>query len=266
MRTATYFIFYERVTAMSMYAYKDAARTIRVLAKEITERDKGIRHYCPNPKCEARMFIRSYDGERKSVFVASGNPGHIEYCPYGLGNTYNPEKTKEEGFNSDDAISNLMTVTLQKKASQTKIKGKVGGASEEAVVPHTILQIYNMCKAHYCKDTFNGQTIGQILLDGRSIYMYPKGVFGYRIIEAKCKKYLYDDKNIYLETPVDNVKYDLKLHFEDEELFTRMKKLLYANQNHPIAIAGKWENSRKYNCFFTEVVSDRQIKVLKQEL
>ena len=251
---------------MSMYAYKDAARTIRVLAREITERDKGIRHYCPNLKCGARMFIRSYDGESKSVFAASGNPGHIEHCPYGSENTYNPEKTKEEGFNSDDAISNLMTVTLQKKVSKTKTKEKMGGTSEEAVAPHTILQIYDMCKAHYCKDTFNGQTIGQILLDSRSSYMYPRGVFGYRIIEAKCKKYLYDDKNIYLETPIDNVKYDLKLHFEDEELFTRMKKLLYANQNHLIAIAGKWESSGDYNCFFTEVVSDRQIKVLKQEL
>lgn len=252
---------------MSMYAYKDAARTIRVLAKETTERDKGIRHYCPNLKCEARMFIRSYDGESRSVFAASGNPGHIKHCPYGSENTYNPEKTKEEGFNSDDAISNLMAVTLQKKVSKTKPKETMGGiASEEAVVPHTILQIYDMCKAHYCKDAFNGQTIGQILLDSRSCYMYPKGVFGYRIIEAKCRAYLYDDANLYLETPIDNVKYQLKLHFKDKELFKRMKKLFYDNKNHIIAVAGKWESSEDYNCFVTEVVSDRQIKVLKQEL
>lgn len=72
-------------------------------------------------------------------------------------------------------------------------------------MPHTILQIYDMCKAHYCEDTFNLQQIGQILLDSRSVYMYPKGVFGYRIIEAKCRAHLYDhdDENIYLETPID---------------------------------------------------------------
>lgn len=122
------------------------------------------------------------------------------------------------------------------------------------------------CKAHYCKDTFNGQTIGQILLDSRSVYMYPKGVFGYRIIEAKCRAYLYDNENIYLETPIDNVKYHLKLHFEDRELFKRMKRLLFNNQNHVIIIAGKWESSGGCNCFVTEVVSDRQIKVLKREL
>ena len=212
------------------------------------------------------MFIRSYDGESKSVFASSGNPGHMEHCPYGSENAFNPEKTKEEGFNSDDAISNLMTVSLKKKVSKTNTKQVVGGASEEAVVPHTILQIYDMCKAHYCKDTFNGQTIGQILLDSRSVYMYPKGVFGYRIIEAKCRAYLYDNENIYLETPIDNVKYHLKLHFEDRELFKRMKRLLFNNQNHVIIIAGKWESSRGCNCFVTEVVSDRQIKVLKREL
>lgn len=251
---------------MSMYAYKDAARAIRVLAKETTERDKGIRYYCPNSKCGARMFIRSYDGESKSVFASSGNPGHMEHCPYGSENAFNPEKTKEDGFNSDDAISNLMTVSLKKKVSKTNTKQVAGGASEEAVVPHTILQIYDMCKAHYCKDTFNGQTIGQILLDSRSVYMYPKGVFGYRIIEAKCRAYLYDNENIYLETPIDNVKYHLKLHFEDRELFKRMKRLLFNNQNHVIIIAGKWESSGGCNCFVTEVVSDRQIKVLKREL
>lgn len=251
---------------MSMYAYKDAARTIRVLAKETTERDKGIRYYCSNSKCGARMFIRSYDGESKSVFASSGNPGHMEHCPYGSENAFNPEKTKEDGFNSDDAISNLMTVSLKKKVSKTNTKQVAGGASEEAVVPHTILQIYDMCKAHYCKDTFNGQTIGQILLDSRSVYMYPKGVFGYRIIEAKCRAYLYDNENIYLETPIDNVKYHLKLHFEDRELFKRMKRLLFNNQNHVIIIAGKWESSGGCNCFVTEVVSDRQIKVLKREL
>lgn len=190
----------------------------------------------------------------------------MEHCPYGSENAFNPEKTKEEGFNSDDAISNLMTVSLKKKVSKTNTKQVVGGASEEAVVPHTILQIYDMCKAHYCKDTFNGQTIGQILLDSRSVYMYPKGVFGYRIIEAKCRAYLYDNENIYLETPIDNVKYHLKLHFEDRELFKRMKRLLFDNQNHVIIIAGKWESSGGCNCFVTEVVSDRQIKVLKREL
>ena len=250
---------------MSMYAYRDVNRTKRVLAKETTERDKGVRHYCPNLKCGARMFVRSYDGESKSFFAASGNPGHIEHCPYGSENRYNPEKTKEEGFDSDDAIRNLMAVTSQKKVCKTDTKRLVGGVSEGGVIPHTILQIYDMCKAHHYKDTFNGQTIGHILLDSRSVDMYQNGVLGYRVIEAKCRAYLYDHENVYLETPIDKVKYNLKLHFEDRALYKRLENVLYNNKEHVIVIAGKWKSTGDV-WFATEVVSDRQIKVLKQKL
>lgn len=145
-------------------------------------------------------------------------------------------------------------------------KPKGDGPEVEEVVPHTIKQIYDMCKAHDSRDTFNGQTVGQILVDYRSIYMYPRGVFGYRIIEAKCLAHLYDDINIYLETPIDDVKYKLKLHFTDKKLFKEIRDLLYNNRNHIIAIAGKWESSEEYNCFITEFTSKRQIKVMKQVL
>lgn len=248
---------------MSMYAYKDVDRKIRVLAKETIGRNKGVRYYCPNPNCEAKMFLRSYDGERKSVFAASGNPGHMKHCPYGSENTYNPEKTKEEGFNSDDAISSLLVAVSSKKKGKPETKRTSEGVSEE-IVPHTIKQIYDMCKAHHCKDTFNGQIVGQILLDNRSSYMYPKGVLGYRIIEAKCRAHLYDKSNIYLETPIYGKMYDLKLHFNDVELFKEVRGLLFTNSAHVIAIAGKWESSGEYNCFVTEFVSKRQFKVLKQ--
>lgn len=40
----------------------------------------------------------------------------------------------------------------------------------------------------YCKDTFNNQVIGKILVDDRSIFMYPKGIYGSRFIEAKCRE------------------------------------------------------------------------------
>lgn len=250
---------------MSMYAFEDVSRTRKVLARETTERDKGVRYYCPNPKCNARMFLKNYDGESKSVFAASGNPGHIEHCPYGAENTYNPDKTKEEGFNADDAISDLMNNTVTNKKEEVELKVDIADL-EEGTIPHTIKQIYDMCKAYDCQDTFNGQVIGQILLDDRSSYMYPKGVFGYRIIEAKCREYLYDDTNIYLETPIDNVMYCLKLHFYDEELFKNIRDLLFNNRNHVIVIAGKWKSSGDFNCFVTEFVSKRQIKVLKQEI
>lgn len=253
---------------MSMYVYEDEARTKKLLAKDTTERNSGVRYYCPNSRCNARMFIWNIDGENKSFFRASGNPGHVEHCPYGSDNTYNPANTKEDGFDSDVAISNLMLPVGAKKVTEINHKKKEEEIveSDKEVIPHTLNQIYYMCKAHYCKDTFNGQTIGQILVDDRSVYMYPKGIFGYRIIEAKCRDYLYDDKNIYLETPIDGVKYYIKLAFKDAELFREIKNLIYGNRNHVIAVAGKWESAERYDYFVTEFLSKRQIKILKQEV
>lgn len=251
---------------MSYYVYEEVARTKKVLAKNTTERNRGIRYYCPNYECDARMFLWNLDGESKSFFRSSGRPGHAEGCPYGSDNTYSPEKTKEEGFEADEAISNLMVAVTSKDGKKVNPKPPKEEESKEAVVPHTIKQIYDMCKVHYCKETFNGQIIGQILLDTRSSYMYPKGVFGYRIIEAKCMSRLYDNTNIYLETPIDNVRYHLKLHFIDVNLYKEVRNLLYNNTNHVIAIAGKWESSGEYNCFVTEFNSKRQIKVLKRTI
>ncbi len=248
---------------MSMYVFKNKERTDKLLAKEATERDRGIRYYCPNFNCEARMFLWNLEGESKSFFRASGNPGHIEYCPFGSDNNYNPNNTTEDGFDSDDAIAKMMTGgNTQKSAS--KPTNKCDSKELKEVVPHTIGQVYDMCKAHHCKDTFNGQVIGQILVDGRSAYMYPRGIYGYRLIEARCRARLYNGTSIFLETPINDIEYQLELKIKDIKLFREIRDLLYANRNHVVVVAGKWENSGIYNCFSTEFNGKKQIKVLKQ--
>lgn len=253
---------------MSMYAYTAASRreSEKILAKNITKREKGVRYYCPNPQCNAKMFVRCVEGERKTFFAASGNPGHIENCLFGSSNTYNPEKTTEEGFDADDAIKKLMEIERRRYIGNENKSNEKEKSIENKIVPHTIKQIYDMCKSYDCKDTFNNQTIGQILVDDRSVHMYPKGIYRYRIIEAKCKKKLYDNMDIYLETPLRNEKYSLKLHFEDKELFYEIRKKLFANQDHMIVIAGEWKSAKKYHCFVTEFKSRRQILIMKQKI
>lgn len=258
---------------MSMYAYTgiDRIDEEKVIANAITDRTKGIRYYCPNPKCNAKMFLRSYDGERNSFFAASRKTGHIEHCPYGSDNTFNPDLVNEEEFNAEFAISNLMNLLENSKKSMENKKITINKVEKEKEktdkenIPHTIKQIYDMCKSYDCNTIFNNQTIGQILIDCRSIYMFSRGIFGYRVIEAKCKKFLYNNqREIFLETPIYNKKYSLTLYFENEELFTEIRKLLYDNRENVIIVAGKWEKTEKFNCFGTKIMSKRQIKVTKQ--
>lgn len=251
---------------MAGYAFKDEERTDIVFARYLTKRDKGIKYFCPNEKCNAKMFLWSLEGESKPFFRSYGKPGHIEHCPYGSENEYNPEKSEEEGFDSVNAIKDMMELELIKKV--TKPKNEIFGkeTSEKEIIPHTIKQIYDMCKFYDCNEEFNHQRIGQILVDKRSIYMYPKGVFGFRLIEAKCKKQLYKDKSIFLISSLSGDEYEFELRFTNDLLFREIRDLLFANQDKVIVVAGKWEKSGVYNRFFTQFNNKKQIKILKQKI
>lgn len=251
---------------MAMYVFKDEARKEKVIARNTTKRNKEFRYYCPNLRCNARMFLWSLEGESKPFFRSVGKPGHVEYCPYGSENKYNPEKVKEEGFDSADAIRNMMAATISKRTSKIEKKEYRKNDSAEERVPHTINQIYDMCKSYDCRDTFNDQKIGQILVDDRSIYMYPKGVYGYRLIEAKCRKYFYENNNFFLVSSVNGEEYQFELKCIDDSLFVEIKDLLFANQDKIIVVAGLWEKSGVYNRFSTIFNSKRQIKITKQKI
>lgn len=123
-----------------------------------------------------------------------------------------------------------------------------------------------MCKAHDCSDTYNGITIGKMLLDYRSIYMYPKGVFGWRIIEAKCKKpYFYDTEKKELSLFVSTAAYEYTfiLKFENKELYKEIKNLLFSNRNNFIIVAGQWSSSGFIIKFCTTISSKKQLAIIK---
>lgn len=211
------------------------------------------------------MFIRNVDGERRAHFRSSGNSGHIQYCPYGSDNGYNPNNTTEEGFDADDIIGRMMVTEQRRRNLGVGREGQGMGGAEDTV-PHTIRQVYDMCKAHSCRDMFNGQTIGKILVDSRSIYMFPRGIYGYKLIEAKCRNRFYDGMSIYLETPINEVEYQLELRITDGGLFRRVRNMFYHNANNVIVVVGNWQPSGAWNKFMTKFNTMRQIKVLRQEV
>ncbi len=57
-----------------------------------------------------------------------------------------------------------------------------------------------MCKQFPPNYSYGNEKIGRMILDDRTAYWYPKGVFGFKIIESCVKGRFYDnDKNeIYL--------------------------------------------------------------------
>lgn len=245
---------------MAMYVFKDAAREHKLLARDAQRQDKSIRFYCPNKKCDAHMYVRSLDGVSKAYFGARKSYSHEKGCPY-TSRGFQPNLHDENGFKFEDA---LLSLTRQSKTQSKSEIPREHGTGEVRPKPiHTIRQIYSMCKSHDCSDLYNGKIIGQMLLDERSAYMYPKGVFGWRLIELKYRYYSSDRNEIALVGPSNGKEYTFIVKFGDERLFKEINKIVYENRNHLIIVAGEWKSSGKYNTFCTEFKSKKQLAIEK---
>lgn len=247
---------------MSMYVYKDKERKIKLLAKNALKEDKGTRFYCPNERCGAHMYIKSVDGVSSAHFAAKQNFKHVEGCGFGSPKGYTPGKYKESEFNF---IQALTAMTTGSKSEQRKESTKGNRADEPSKKPpHTISQIYYLCKAYDVTDSYNSRTIGQMLLDRRSEYMFPKGVYGWRMIETECLPIFFDNnrKEFYMKIADSKKEYVFISKFHDMELFNVVKNMIFQNRGHFIIIAGNWEPSGEYNKFSTFIHSKRQIKIV----
>lgn len=249
---------------MAMYVYKDSARTEKLIARNAQKEDKSIRFYCLNPNCDAHMYIWNYDGDSGSYFQASKSHGHIEGCFFHASNEFKPNKFNEKEFQFVNLLSDLMKPS--KEQTKKELPGEHSNGKASPNPPHTLSQIYSMCKSYDCNDSYNGNVIGQMLVDNRSIYMYPKGVFGWRLIEAKCKSpYFYDKvkKEITLISSTNGNEYEFILKFNDEKFFKEIESYIYPNREHLLVVSGEWKTSGKFNAFVTNFTSKRQLSVLR---
>ncbi|ODP26015.1 hypothetical protein PTI45_04651 [Paenibacillus nuruki] len=258
---------------MSMYAFKDEERKIKVLARDAYRENKAVRLYCPNKKCDAHMYICSREGSSSFYFRASSTYGHIENCRYGVGNGFNPEKFNEATFDFTQALSNLTTTSTPQTKKLHPGTHKEGDSTLKP--PHTIRQIYDMCTQHHYLDTYNDIVIGKMLLYDESIDLYPNDtdVTGWRLIEAtRCKPKFYKpgETNIYLVTSLYKKKYHFVLKFNDGNLYTTMQKEIFGNKdnkNLKIIVAGEWshfttENRNVENKFTATILSKKQFKIM----
>ena len=244
---------------MSMYAYEDEERTKEITANVAAQRDRNIRYYCSNKKCQAKIYIWGVNGEKSAYFRSKGEPGHIEGCfASSKENSYNPNDTIIDDFDANDTISKMMIPERKQSGTRkTKQKAGLGNGEADLIIPHTIRQVY---------DVVNNQKIGYILYDERSAYMYPKGIFGNRLIEAKCMSYFYDKNSVFLETPITEAKYQLELKIKDLKLLKDIREKLFNNRNNVIVVAGNWQPSGTWNRFATDFNTMKQIKILRQTI
>lgn len=250
---------------MAKYAYRDKDRKNIIYSDEAIEEDRDTAFFCPNHMCNAKLYICAVDGSKSAYFRATKpNFKHINNCPFANSSTeFDLNDYDESQFVYEDAINNLLC--NPKSSSQNSIPSAHGTGEPGAHPPRTIRQIYSLCKSLSVRDTYAGKEIGSMILDDRSIYRYPKGCFGNRIIEATVDGILYNDENkeVYLASPINSKKYTFILSFSDEDYYKKMRSEIYNNRDKIIVIAGKWESSGEYNKFTSKVYGRKQVAIIK---
>lgn len=248
---------------MAMYAFRDKARKQKLYAKYAASESRDTRFFCPNENCDAHMHICGLDGTAAAYFSANRQGhSHVKGCPFGANNSFNPDDFDEASFDFDNALDGLAIPS--KKVDKKSEPGEHGTGEPTKKPPRTIRQIYDMCKSIDVVDTYGGKEVGQMIVDDRSEFMYPKGVFGKRIIEGKAPRYFYDPKTmeITIKAPITSEKYMFQMKIPDKELFKHIKNTIFNNPDKIIVVSGEWEAGSKYGYFTTELKSKKQITVI----
>lgn len=72
-----------------------------------------------------------------------------------------------------------------------------------------------------------------------------------------------DVLQIYLSAPINSGKYSFILQFADKDLYRTIRDEIYNNRDKIIIVAGEWGASGVYNSFVAEVISKKQIAIIK---
>lgn len=251
---------------MASYAYRDKDKKNIIYSHEAIKEDRDTAFFCPNPKCNARLYICAIDGSKKAYFRATKSKfKHIANCSFNNNGKINfdPDKYDESKFIFDNAIDNLSCTT---KTALTSHNNSVHTKGKFSIhPPRTLRQIYYICKSMSVKSLYSNKEVGEMILDDRSEYRYPKGCFGNKIIEATTNGKIYNNgkKEIYLASPINSKKYTFILSFLDKNKYETIRNEIYNNRSKTIVVAGKWKSSDKFNKFISEINENKQVLIIK---
>ncbi|MCQ4085464.1 hypothetical protein [Saccharibacillus sp. JS10] len=253
---------------MVMYAFRDPARTIKVVANTAFRENKSTRFYCPNLACDAHMHICGRNGSAKFYFSTQiKRHRHVENCPYHASlSNFDPTKYDENKFDFNEAFLALTEKSNPQTKKNNSTISKKG--SFDLKPPRTLLQIYGMCKTHHYTDTYNGHIVGKILVYEGSTEMYSstQDIVGNRIVELKRDKPKFYDSSkneIHLKAYLGKKEYKFSLKFDDITEFKAIRDEIFNNKDNNIIVAGKWSFSVNENKLVTIILSKKQIKILK---
>lgn len=251
---------------MASYVYRDEERRQRINADEALQDDVNVRYYCPNPNCDAEMYICQRHGSYSPYFRASKkNRGHVESCPFkNSNNDFDPANYDEDAFSFDDAIGKLLANNEAGQNNQGNA-GNHGDGEPQAHPPRTIRQIYYMCKSIPIDETYAGKHIYEMILDDRSWKCNIEDFLGNKIIECNAESgYIYFDdyQEMRISAPFEGKNVTIILKVDDDTLYNKIKREIYNNRAQTIVVAGNLEKLDE-NTLQTNFLSEKQLYIDK---
>lgn len=260
---------------MSNYAYTDAARTQKIFANSNNIMSyKGVRCYCKNPKCNARIFIYKPEHPSTAYFKASGKPAHIGNC--GIKHlSFNQNDYDPTLFSFPNVLMDLeIPVAPSTKHSSTG-KG-TGTISSDPKPLKTLKEIYSMCTNTPINDCYNGIRISNIIADERNESNFPNGFNGYRIAECTFFRYEPSTHSILMNFTKylkgSDPLYYIQLNFNDNDLYDKMCARIKSTEHDTgiIVVSGNWEMIDEPSGYKLNIKSkctinsEKQIAVIKK--
>ena len=250
---------------MANHAYRDKERRDIILASEALEENRDKSFYCPYPLCNSKLFVCAGDGSRKAYFRATKSAyKHIANCPYANSSVvFDDNKFNQSDFLFENAMQDLLVANNSNPSNRDSKISSYGKHDNHTL--STLKQIYSMCKQFPPNYSYGNEKIGRMILDDRTAYWYPKGVFGFKIIESCIKGRFYDnEKNeIYLVAPVANPNYHFILSIPDINLYRTIRNMVFENKDKLIIVAGEWNLSKEDRRIITSIIySNKQITII----
>jgi len=152
---------------MSLFAFEDVLRQRKVLAIGCSDRTR--RFYCPNPHCDAHLFLCNQDGISKAYFRATfKSHSHNLDCYYKNSNVGSVENFDEKAFKFDDFMDNLFRSSIPQKRSTITSDNSKSPLGNEIKQVRTMRQIYSLCKSMDINDEFAGIKIWKMRMFKKS--------------------------------------------------------------------------------------------------
>lgn len=251
---------------MASYVYRDEERRERINADMALQDDMDVRYYCPNPDCNAEMYLCQRNGANNPYFRATKKEhGHVKDCPFkNSNNDFDPADYDEDAFRFDDAIGSLLANNAAGQNNQGNA-GNHGNGVPQAHPPRTLRQIYFMCKSIPIEENYGGKHICEMILDDRSWTGNGEDFLGNKIIECNAESgYIYFDEfqEMRLSAPFLGKKITIILNVDDNTLYEKIKHEIYNNRTQTIVVAGYWEQVDE-NTLKTNFINKKQLYIDK---